>query len=215
VGGVFSVDVNVDPASVDRAFLVYELSGLPHFTAAARSINGARVLGRFGVSRGAKGGLQVEEISPASLVRGANRIQFFPAEEKSPESYRVAGVRVVVVPRGETRLSDAGARDAGALRDGREATGWRAPAAKPGDVRRWEFAGATQPWGLDFRLPSPVVGSLTVAVGERARQGPDRGEARRAGRGGGTRVPLDKLPATGALTLTLAGGRKTPRRCRS
>ena len=159
------------------------------------------------MSRGAKGGLQVEEISPASLVRGANRIQFLPADEKNPESYRVSGVRVVTIPRAETRMTDASARNAGALRDGREATGWQAEASKPAGVRRWEFAAPTQPWGLDFRLPSRGVGTLTVASASRNDKG--QVEVKLDGLGAGWhRVPLDKMPATEALTLTLAAGKE-------
>jgi RHS repeat-associated protein len=208
VGGTFTLEADGDPAGFDRAFLVYELSGQPHFTAAARSVNGARTLGRFGVARGAKGGLQVEEISPASLQKGRNRIQFFPADERSTESYRVSNVRVVVVPRAETTMTDASARDASALRDGREATGWRVPASQPADTRRWEFASATQPWGLDLRLPGPMVGTLTVA----SASGRDKGQIAITLDGLGTgwhRVPLDKLPPTNALTLRLAAGKET------
>jgi RHS repeat-associated protein len=205
--GVFTFNVDVDPTAIDRAFLVYELVGLPHFTAAARALNGERALGRFGVSHGAKGGLQVEEISPASLRPGRNKVQFFAADDRSPEGYRVSEVRVVVVPHGETRLADASARDVQALRDGTEATGWRAPAAKPAEVRRWEFASVTQPWGLDFRLPSKGVGTLTVA----SASGGNKGQITVKLDGlsaGWHRVPLDKMPAGGGLTLTLAAGKE-------
>jgi hypothetical protein len=205
--GTFTFNVDVDPTAIDRAFLVYELVGLPHFTAAARALNGQRTLGRFGISHGAKGGLQVEEISPASLNAGRNRVQFFAADDRSPEGYRVSEARVVVVPHGETRLADASARDAQALRDGTEATGWRAVASKPAEVRRWEFASATQPWGLDFRLPTKGVGALTIASTNAGGKGQitvnlDGLSA------GWHRVPLDKLPASAGLKLTLAPGRE-------
>jgi len=209
VGGTFTVDIDGDPADIDRAFLIYELAGLPHFTATARSINGQRAIGRFGISRGAKGGLQVEEIAPASLFGGRNRIQFFPADERNPESYRVSQVRIVAVPRGATPMTDASARDASALRDGREATGWRTEAGKPADGRRWEFAGATQPWALDFRLPAKGAGTLTVTAGGGA--GRDKGQITVKLDGlaaGWHRVPLDKMPATEALTLTLSPGKE-------
>ena len=206
VGGTFTVDVDGDPAGIDRAFLVYELSGLPHFTAAARSINGERALGRFGASR-AKGGLQLEEIPVASLRAGQNRIQFLPADERSPESYRVSQLRVIAIPRAGTRLTDASARDAAPLRDGSEATGWRAPASKPADSRRWEFSSATQPWALDFRLPGKGYGTLTVASGN-ARDNGRIAVALDGLAAGWHRVPLDKLPATEALTLTLAAGKE-------
>ena len=209
VGGTFTVDVDGDTAGIDRAFLIYELAGLPHFTATARSINGQRAIGRFGISHGAKGGLQVEEISPASLVNGRNRIQFFPADDRRPESYRVSQVRIVAVPPAGTRITDGSAREVSALRDGREATGWRAEAGKPVGARRWEFTSATQPWGLDFRLPGKGVGTLSVAAGGGG--GRDKGEITVKLDGlaaGWHRVPLEKLPATGALTLTLVAGKE-------
>ena len=75
--------------------------------------------------------------------------------------------------------------------------------------RRTRAAGSsrrlTQPWGLDFRLPGPIVGTLTVA----SATGRDKGQiaVKLDGLGAGWhRVPLDKLPATDALTLTLAAG---------
>src|SRR5262249_53575179 len=150
IGGTFMVKTDVDPSGVDRAFLVYELAGLPHFSAAIRSINGQRALGRFAVVRGAKGGLQVEEIDPASLKTGANRIQFFPVDEHDPTSYRVRNLRIVTVPRGDATLSDTAARSWEALRDESETTGWKAAPGKPSAPRQWSFAGETQPWALDL-----------------------------------------------------------------
>jgi len=109
-GGTFTVTLDANPHSFERAFLVYELAGLPHFTAAPRSINGRRAIGGFGVSLGAKGGLQVEEIAPSWLTSGHNRIQFSPADEHSPASYRVSALRIVGVPPSGARLSDPSAR---------------------------------------------------------------------------------------------------------
>src|SRR5438445_308684 len=43
--GVFTVALNREPNAFDRAFIVYELAGLPHFTAAVRSINGHHAAG--------------------------------------------------------------------------------------------------------------------------------------------------------------------------
>src|SRR5262249_46293576 len=57
-----------DPRAYERAFLVYELEGLPHWTFVPRQINGrptAHV--RAGFDNAGAGGLQVEEITPAWL----------------------------------------------------------------------------------------------------------------------------------------------------
>jgi RHS repeat-associated protein len=211
VGGTFSVAVQGDPRAFDRAFLVYELAGLPHFTAAVRAINGQRALGRFGVVRGAPGGLQVEEIAPASLRAGKNEIQFLPVDDHDPGSYRVRNLRIVVVPAGERALSDASARSWQHLRDGVEGTGWRAPTGKPAEPRDWTFEGKTQPWALDFRLPEKTAGALTVSAA-----GTQNGHASQGKTiveldslsPGWHRVKLDKLPATERLTLTLSAGRE-------
>ena len=82
----FTVDVPRDPRSIERAFLAYELDGLPHFTSAVRRLNGASAVGGFAVARGAKGGLQIEEISPAALRSGANVVEFSPVSSTNPRA---------------------------------------------------------------------------------------------------------------------------------
>ena len=213
VGGTFTVPVDLDPQSLDRAFLVYELGGLPHFTAAVRTINGQRALGRFGISRGAKGGLQVEEISPQWLHAGTNRVQFLPAESHDPGSYRVSALRIVGIPKGETRLTDAGARAWQELHDGLEGTGWRAAAGKAPDTREWIFNGPTQPWGLDVRLPSRGSGSLTIAAEGVQAPTSTKAEVTVALENlsaGWHRIPLDRLPPAEKLRITLASGKELP-----
>ena len=205
--GAFTLPLEVEPRAIDRAFLVYDLKGLSHFTAAPRAINGQRALGKFGVSRGAKGGLQVEEIAPAWLQKGTNRIQFLPLDGSDPGSYRISDLRLVFMPRVETRVTEATARAWGALRDGREGTGWRASAGKPGEKREWLFATATQPWALDVRLPNKGVGTLTIAAAEGGGKGIvsvnlDQLSA------GWHRVPLKGLPVTEKLTFTLDAGKE-------
>ena len=207
IGGTFSVTNDIDPREVRRAFLVYELSGLPHFSAALRSLNGQRPLGRFGVSRGAKGGTQVEEIDPAALKLGANRVQFLPVDDHDPGSYRVRNLRLVAIPRGGAKLTDGGARAWGAVHDGLETTGWKAASAKPAVDRSWTFARVSQPWALDLRLPARGAGTLTI----RAAEGGNRGQVtvKLDDLGAGWhRVPLAGMPATEALTMTLAPGRE-------
>ena len=207
VGGTFAIDVDANPGDMDRAFLVYDLEGLPHFTAALRSINGQHSLGRFGVSRGAKGGLQVEEIDPAALHSGSNRIQFFPVDEHDPRSYRVRNLRVVYLLRAGTRLTDASARSWEALRDGREGTGWKADPAKPEQRRDWSFTAVTQPWALDVRLPAKGAGTLVVG----SASGSNMGEfvVKLDGLSAGWhRVPLDHLPPSSRLTFRLTAGKE-------
>src|SRR5262245_52036119 len=46
--GAFQLQLDASPDAVSRAFLVYELAGVPAWTAAVRSINGLPALGGFG-----------------------------------------------------------------------------------------------------------------------------------------------------------------------
>ena len=208
-GGTFDVKLNGDPRTLERAFVVYELEGLPHFTAALRSINGGRALGRFGVSRGAKGGVQVEEIDPALLQAGTNHVQFLPVDDHDPGSYRVRNLRIVGVPAGATRVSDASARAWQALRDGREGTGWSAAAKKPAQLREWTFSGATQPWALDLRIPERTTGTLIVSSADpRARSKGEVTVRLDDLTPGWHRLPLGHLPPTDKLTLELSAGKE-------
>jgi hypothetical protein len=95
--GQFELSIEDDPASLGRAFLVYDLSGLSSFVSAVRSINGSTPLGGAHTAPSADGGVQVEEISPLSLRRGANSIEFLPAPQGDGTGYRVANLRVVFV----------------------------------------------------------------------------------------------------------------------
>ena len=81
-----------DPEQVSRAFLIYELAGLPDWTEAPRSINGRPSQGGFGAhalsaAQSAAGSatsgprLQVEEIDPRWLVRGLNEVRFLAVAE--------------------------------------------------------------------------------------------------------------------------------------
>src|SRR5688500_12287913 len=46
--GVFEIVLEATPDAISRAFLVYELAGVPHWTATVRSINGLPAAGGFG-----------------------------------------------------------------------------------------------------------------------------------------------------------------------
>jgi len=79
--GSFEVALDTAPDTIARAFLVYELAGVPHWTAAVRSINGLPALGGFGAAATDGTVLQVEEINPRWLRAGANEIRFYPVAE--------------------------------------------------------------------------------------------------------------------------------------
>lgn len=105
--GLFEVRLDVPPETVSRAFLTYELAGVPHWTAAVRSVNGLPRHGSFEAvpSSGPSSGmtLQVEEINPSWLHPGVNQIAFFPAGD--PETgdavpYTVRNLRLVLAGQG-------------------------------------------------------------------------------------------------------------------
>jgi RHS repeat-associated protein len=201
----FSVSLPMHPASIERAFLAYDLADLPHFTAAVRSINGGPAIGGFGVSLGAEGGPAVEEISPATLRRGANTIRFDPASPTNPIGYRVDHVRLVVTHASSARAT----ADAPGLDDGKESTGWEGGDA--GSARRWRFAGPAQPRELELRLAKGhggrQEGALVVMAGNAS--GTDRAQVKIDLGGlapGWHKVALDALPPVETLTLALAGG---------
>jgi RHS repeat-associated protein len=181
---VFTVAMPRDPRSVERAFLSYELDGLPHFTAALRRLNGAPAVGSFGVSLGAQGGLQIEEISPAALRAGDNAIEFLPVSPKDPGGYRVGNVKLIVA-----HVGDADARDGtDGMVIGSELGDWQQPS---GSTRHLRFSGAHQPHQLRVDVSQRQSGKLLVAAGE--------GAARRT-----TSVDLDKL-AIGTHSVSLDG----------
>jgi len=77
--GSFQLVLEASPDAISRAFLVYELAGVPHWTAAVRSINGLPALGGFGAVPSSGTELQTEEINPRWLHVGLNQILFSPA----------------------------------------------------------------------------------------------------------------------------------------
>ena len=199
-GRTFSFSLPMDPASVERAFLVYDLADLPHFTAAARAINGNPAVGGFGAVLGAKGGLQVEEIARAALRRGENSVRFEPVS-KNPGGYRVSHLRLVVTHADAARATS----DRPDLDDGRESTGWDGRGAS---ARRWHFPAPTQPRELELRLTKGSEGTLVVVAGgstdARNRVTVDLGKLDP----GWHKVALDALPPVDALTMGFAGGRE-------
>ncbi len=118
----FHATLAADPRSLERAFLVYELSGLGHWSEAVRQINGLAVQGgdaddaaRKDAREIRQGGLQVEEIAPSWLRSGDNEIRFFPLGSPGAPDYGVGNVRIVGLPHGRVsaaRLSDGKSRAA-------------------------------------------------------------------------------------------------------
>src|SRR4051812_5390553 len=79
--GVFQLTLDVPPEAISRAFLVYELAGVPGWTAASRSINGFPSQGGFAAVPSSGTHLQIEEINPRWLRQGLNQIVFSPSPE--------------------------------------------------------------------------------------------------------------------------------------
>jgi RHS repeat-associated protein len=79
--GAFELELDAAPDSIAHAFLVYELAGVPHWTAAVRSINGLPALGGFAAVASSGTALQIEEINPRWLRQGANQVVFAPAPD--------------------------------------------------------------------------------------------------------------------------------------
>ena len=92
--GAFQLMLETPPEAMSRAFLVYELAGVPHWTAAVRSINGLGARGGFAASRSSGVGLQIEEINPRWLRPGANQIVFHPAPAAEALPWRVSNAAI-------------------------------------------------------------------------------------------------------------------------
>ena len=148
----FRVDLTQEAMALSRAFLVYDLEGLPHWSAARRRINGLTVSGGVHAHR-ASGGLQVEEISPSWLRAGTNEIQFLASNPNDPLGYKVKNLRVVAIPAaGDTPAyaqTGGSAGSAGrALLDGQRQTGVTAKEVGDGMVVDLRFPAPSQPDSL-------------------------------------------------------------------
>jgi RHS repeat-associated protein len=166
VSASFTVKVNGEPR-LGRAFLVYELEKKAHWTGVARSINGHVVRGGYRAEANGLGGVQVEEINPAWLTRGENKISFEPTVTEDGRGYSISNVRVVSVPRGIDPGRAAGPRSP--LSDGDLATGVGGPGVHGASV---SVPADREPAFLSFHLDKPTRGMLTVSAdGGRARKG--------------------------------------------
>ena len=190
-------------------FLVYELAGLPHFTAAPRQINGFSVLGGFHPELGATGGTQVEEISPDWLFQGDNEIRFFPADEQDPVGYRVRKVRIVSVPEareGDGTVSPVPAGDRARLSDHDSTTG---VAARPGEIGLLlPLAPGEQPAAVSLHVSMPMTGALLAGtLGSDKKVRAWRELASSGLKPGWHTLPLDGLPAGAGVQLKWTPGR--------
>ena len=204
--GEFEVALQDAPSAGSRAFLVYELAGLPHFTAARRAINGGPVQGGFQPSWGSKGGLQVEEVSPRWFAAGRNVVHFFPGTHTAA-SYRVRKLRLVVIPSAAAGLSPETNRTWGDLLDRSDTTVWTTKAGSKDEQRTWRFSARSQARALDFRLPKKASGELVIAAESRG----DAGRVRVRLDGltpGWHQVALDSLPVADRLVFLMSGGRE-------
>src|SRR5947209_3370621 len=93
--GAFQLALDVSPDKVARAFLLYDLTGLPNWTAAVRSINGLPALGGFGAAPSSATQQQIEEINPRWLRAGANQVLFSTPDGAA--AYTVQNLRIVYV----------------------------------------------------------------------------------------------------------------------
>jgi RHS repeat-associated protein len=89
----FQLVLDASPGTIARAFLVYELAGVPHWTATVRSINGLPAEGGFGAVPSSGTALQMEEINPRWLRPGLNQIIFFPAPGSAAAPAGVSNLR--------------------------------------------------------------------------------------------------------------------------
>ncbi len=207
----FDVDLETDPRLLDRAFLVYELEGLVHWTAAVREINGQRAQGGFSASRKGTGGRQVEEIAAAWLRPGRNTIRFLAPEGMSAASYRVRDLRIVGAPAQTAALPREPQGAARSLFDGDDATGWSPKVKEPRKPFVLGFDRPKQPHALSFKLERAGAGTLVVTA-------LDRGRASRQAKvavdlddfgPGWHHVPLDAaLPVTDDVRVAFLGGRE-------
>jgi RHS repeat-associated protein len=166
----FHADLDADVRGFTRAFLVYELAGLPHWSAVRRQVNGLSVVGGFHAVA-AQGGTQVEEISPAWLRAGKNRVDFHPRDTFDPTGYKVKNLRIVAVPASAAEETEALAIDKvpAALIDGDPSTAL-APASGARGGKRARLRGVldlplrrpSQPESLWISVDRPLSGSLSV-----------------------------------------------------
>ncbi|WP_437635072.1 SpvB/TcaC N-terminal domain-containing protein [Sorangium sp. So ce854] len=158
----FEVDVFAEPRSLSRAFLVYELEGVSHWSGVPRSINGAAERASAVLAPASeKSGLQVEEINPAWLEQGVNQVAFgaprSSVEYGSVSSYSVSHVRVIGIPHGGSYAAISPAE--------LSSIAGRPPSVQATQLGTTVFAEPSAPHTLGFRLIAPSDGKLIAIAG--------------------------------------------------
>ncbi len=165
----FNFNAPLTAGQVRQAFLVYELSGLSHWSEAARSFNGAPAQGGHVRRANTQWTTQSEPVSPDLIASGANFVEFHAVSDGTVP-YSVRNVRLVFDPSDGWNFIDridtnqAAASD---LLDGNAATGWQvypgnvaARAAEPTLVA--ELKGAVTVDRLRLNVSEPLSGTITI-----------------------------------------------------
>ncbi|MDO9384542.1 MAG: SpvB/TcaC N-terminal domain-containing protein [Hyphomicrobiaceae bacterium] len=159
------------PNQVNKAFLVYEINGLSHWSEAARSINGAPANGGHVRREATQWTVQSEPLAPDLIAAGANVIEFRAVGDGSVP-YQVRNVRLVFDPGTGWNFIDHVASNQGsadALLDGDAASGWQVYPSNTG-VRAAEptlVAELRQAVAIDrvrVNLTEPLSGNLAIEV---------------------------------------------------
>jgi RHS repeat-associated protein len=205
----FSVRIDRSPALLGRAFLIYELEAIAHWTGPSRSINGHVLRGGYRAAVRGPAATQVEEIAPAWLHVGDNVISFRPSNTENGLGYRVKRLRIVGLPRQPDGTGGAARAGAGPnpLADGSTETG---VGGRGSHTVRLPSTPDAQPAELAFFLDRPSGGSVLLA----ARRAETRHKAQ-------VRISLEGMargwhavslgaafPATTSAELTVAGDRE-------
>ncbi len=205
VSASFTIKMNAEPR-LGRAFLVYELDKKAHWTGVARAINGHVVRGGYRAEAKGLGGVQVEEINPAWLMNGDNKILFESTLTEDPHGYNISSVRVVTVPRGADGPPAPGARSP--LSDGDVATGVGGPGAHAASV---SMRADREPAFLSFYLDKPTSGTLTASTdgGGSGRKGQVEVDLKGRPAGWQTVPVAGVLPASSELRVRVVGDKES------
>ncbi len=153
-----TLDMPFAPQDIRRAWLVYELRGVHSWLAVRRAINGAAPAGGYVAAEENRWSQQIEPISPAQLVQGANSFEFgtLAGQERG---YRLRGLSLVVELDDGQHLLKGGT----VLTDGDVTTGWAALAEGGGGARmELPLVQTTAIGAFDLTLAAPISGYLTV-----------------------------------------------------
>jgi hypothetical protein len=176
-----SFELPLPPTALSRAYVVYSLTGLQHWTSVVRSINGGPAEGGFHPVRGAAGGMQAEEIDVRILRSGRNSIHFYPADAADAAGYRIAHVHVVGFTASDAIDADAeiaaelvgSADDDRALVDGHVTTGVTGatttvsghistPTRPRANGYALEYRSPAQPLEVAFHIAQPLSGVIEL-----------------------------------------------------